>query len=278
MNLTAEKKIAEFLEEDLNGGDITSDLLPDELAQAEVTAEENGVAAGIEEAKIIFEHLKCETEELVKDGAGIRKGERILLVTGNAKNMLAGERTALNIMMRMSGIATAGRELLREARKTNPKIRVVETRKTAPGLRYFDKKAAFLGTGSNHRHSLGDMILLKDNHLKMLGLEKAVKLAKERDWVHKIEAEVETPKDAVAAAKAGADIIMLDNFTPENARKASELLKKVGLREKVTIEISGGIGLDNIRDYAKYADVISVGALTHSVKALNLTLHLKNRK
>ncbi len=275
MNLTAEKKIAEFLEEDLNGGDITSDLLPDELAQAEVTAEGNGVAAGIEEARIVFEHLKCETEELVKDGAGIRKGERILLVTGNAKNILAGERTALNIMMRMSGIATAGRELLREARKANPKIRVVETRKTAPGLRYFDKKAAFLGTGSNHRHALGDMILLKDNHLKMLGLEKAITLAKARDWVHKTEAEVENQKDALLAAKAGADIIMLDNFTPENAKRAIDLLKKAGLREKVLIEISGGITKENIGAYAKHADVISVGALTHSVKALSLTMHLK---
>lgn len=278
MNLTAEKKIAEFLEEDLNGGDITSDLLPDELAQAEVTAEENGIIAGVEEAKMVFEHLKCETEELVKDGACIRKGERILLVTGNATNMLAGERTALNIMMRMSGIATAGRELLREARKANPEIRVVETRKTAPGLRYFDKKAAFLGTGNNHRHALGDMILLKDNHLQILGLEKAIKLAKERDWVHKVEVEVETPKDALLAAKAGADIIMLDNFTLENAKRAIDLLKKAGLREKVMIEISGGINKENIRDYAKHADIISVGALTHSVKALNLTLHLKNRK
>lgn len=278
MNLTAEKKIAEFLEEDLNGGDITSDLLPDELAQAEVTAEENGVAAGIEEAKIVFEYLKCETEELVKDGAGIRKGERILLVTGNVKNILAGERTALNIMMRMSGIATAGHELLKQARKTNPEIRVVETRKTAPGLRYFDKKAAFLGTGSNHRHTLGDMVLLKDNHLQILGLEKAIKLAKARDWAHKVEAEVENQKDALLAAKAGADIIMLDNFTPENAKRAIDLLKKAGLREKVLIEISGGITKENIGAYAKYADVISVGALTHSVKALSLTLHLKNKR
>ncbi len=278
MNAIAEKKILEFLEEDLHDGDITSELLPDELAQAEITAEENGIIAGIEEAKIVFEHLKCETEELVKDGAGVRKGERILLVTGNAKNLLAGERAALNIMMRMSGIATAGRELLREARKANPKIKVVETRKTAPGLRYFDKKAAFLGTGSNHRHSLGDMILLKDNHIKLLGLEKAIRLAKERDWVHKAEAEVETPKDAVIAAKAGADIIMLDNFTPENARKAGELLKKAGVRDKILIEISGGISAGNIRDYAKHADIISVGALTHSVKALSLTMHLKNEK
>lgn len=278
MNLTAEKKIAEFLEEDLNGGDITSDLLPDELAQAEITAEENGIMAGIEEATLLFGRLNCETEEYVKDGAAVRKGEKIFAVIGNAKNILAGERTALNIMMRMSGIATYGRELLKEAKKTNPEIRVVETRKTAPGLRYFDKKAAFLGTGSNHRHALGDMILLKDNHLKILGLEKAIKLAKARDWVHKVEAEVETPKDAVTAAKAGADIVMLDNFTPEQAKKAGELLKKAGLREKVLIEISGGITKDNIGNYAKYADIISVGALTHSAKALSLTLHLKNGK
>jgi len=278
MNPTAEKKIAEFLEEDLNGGDITSGLLPDELAQAEITAEDNGIIAGIEEAHIVFERLKCETEELTKDGASIRKGEKILLVTGNVKNILAGERTALNIMMRMSGIATAGRELLREARKANPKIKVVETRKTAPGLRYFDKKAAFIGTGSNHRHTLGDMILLKDNHLQTLGLEKAIRLAKERDWVHKIEAEVETPKDALLAAKAGADIVMLDNFTPEQAKKANELLKKAGLHEKVLIEISGGITKENIGNYAKYADIISVGALTHSVKALNLTMHLRSAR
>lgn len=275
MNPAAEKKIVEFLEEDLQNGDISSELLPDELAQGEVTAEENGTIAGIEEAKLIFEHLKCEAEEYVKDGAAVRKGEKVLSVTGNAKNILAGERTALNIMMRMSGIATAGKELLREARKANPEVRVVETRKTAPGLRHFDKKAALLGTGSNHRLSLGDMILLKDNHIRVLGLEKAIKAAKARDWVHKTEAEVETPKEAVAAAKAGADIIMLDNFKVEDAKKAIELLKKAGLREKVLIEISGRISKENIRDYAKYADVISSGALTHSAKALSLTLHLK---
>jgi len=276
MSLRAKRKIKEFLEEDIGYGDITTALLPDMFAEAEVIAKEEGIVSGVEELKILYEFLGCEIEKYKSDGEEVARNDAILKVIGPMKNILEGERTALNLLMRMSGIATYSRKMSEKARAGNKSIRVVETRKTAPGLRYFDKKAVRVGTGSNHRWALDDCILIKDNHQKALGMKKTVAAAKEADWVHKIELEVHNLEDVVEAAKTGADIIMLDNFTEDEARQAYELLKKHGLRDKIILEISGNITEKNIDKYAKYADVISVGALTHSFKALDISMNLKS--
>ncbi len=276
MSLHAKRKIKEFLEEDIGYGDITTALLPYLFAEAEVIAKEEGIVSGVEELKMLYECLGCETETYKKDGEETVKNDAIVRVMGPMKKILEGERTALNLLMRMSGIATYSRKMSEKARAGNKNIRIVETRKTAPGLRYFDKKAVRTGTGSNHRWALDDCILIKDNHQKALGMKKTVAAAKEADWVHKIELEVHNLEDVVEAAKTGADIIMLDNFTEDEARQASELLKKHGLRDKIILEISGNITEKNIDRYAKYADVISVGALTHSFKALDVSMNLKN--
>ena len=276
MSLLAKKKILEFLEEDTGYGDITTALLPDLFGEAEVIAKEDGLVCGIEEIKILYGCLGCETENYKRDGEEVAKNDAILKVMGPMKKILEGERTALNLLMRMSGIATYSRKMSEKAKAGNKNVKVVETRKTAPGLRYFDKKAVRVGTGSNHRWGLDDCILIKDNHQKALGMKKTVAAAKEADWVHKIELEVHDLDDVVEAAKTGADIIMLDNFTEDEVRQALELLKKHGLREKVILEISGNITEKNIGSYAKYADVISVGALTHSFKALDISMNLKD--
>ena len=275
MNPRAKKKLIEFLEEDIGYGDITTALLPDLFGEAEIIAKEQGMVAGVEEIKNMYDHLGCETETYKSDGQQVKKGDVILLVIGPVRKILEGERTALNLLMRMCGIATHAKKMAEKAKKGNKKVRVVETRKTAPGLRYFDKKSVRIGAGSNHRWGLDDCILIKDNHQKAIGIKKAVMLAKQADWTHKIEVEVHNLDEVIEAAKTGADILMLDNFTEEEIRKADALLRKKGLKNKVIVEVSGNITEKNIEGYARYADVVSVGALTHSPKSLDVSMHMK---
>ncbi len=276
MNPHAKRKLIEFLEEDIRYGDIATSVLPDLFGEGEIIAKEQGVIAGTEEAKYMYDYLGCETEVYKSDGQQVKKGDRILTVFGPMKKILEGERTVLNLLMRMCGIATQARKMAEKARKVNKKARVVETRKTAPGLRYFDKKAVRTGTGSNHRWALDDCIIIKDNHQKAFDMKKIVSLVKEADWVHKIEVEVHNPEEIIEAARTGADIIMLDNFTEEEIKKADALLRKKDLRNTLIVEASGNITEKNIEKYAKYADVVSVGALTHSLKALDMSMHMKN--
>ncbi len=267
-----------FLEEDAPFGDVTSEaVIPRDLeAEAVIIAKQDGIIAGLEEAKALFEHFGVKVELKAKDGNEVKKGDVIIELRGNARKILFVERTALNIMGRMSGIATQVRRLTEKVRAINPNVKVAGTRKTL--LKPLDKKAILLGGGEMHRFSLSDAILIKDNHLALVPLEEAIKRAKAFSLYKVVEVEVESLEDALKAANAGADVIMLDNMTPEQIEEVLEALKREGLRERVKIEVSGGITEENIQNYAKLdIDVISLGALTHSVKNFDVSLEITGR-
>ncbi|UCF45571.1 MAG: carboxylating nicotinate-nucleotide diphosphorylase [Candidatus Bathyarchaeota archaeon] len=269
-----------MLAEDVGQGDVTSAaVIPASIiVESLVIAKETGIAAGIEETGILAESLGLSVESEVTDGDIIRNGETILKISGNARVILSAERTILNLLSRMSGIATATRTLTEKLRKANLMVKIAATRKTAPGLLYFDKKAVLVGGGDPHRLRLDDMILVKDNHVAIVGsVEKAVKKAKASSFSTKIEVEVSTTKDAVKAAEAGADIVMLDNFSPRQVKESVAALKTAGFFGKVLLEVSGGISEQNLLKYASaQVDVISMGSLTHSVKALDINLEIVN--
>lgn len=273
-----EEKLKQLLAEDVGQGDVTSEaVVPAGLKiEAVVLAKQAGVAAGIEEITIFMESLGLSVKAEVADGDEIRSGSVILNISGNARAILSAERTMLNLLSRMSGIATATRKLTEKLRKANLTAKVAATRKTVPGLQYFDKKAVLVGGGDPHRLRLDDMILLKDNHLAVTGsIANAVKKAKAASVNKKIEVEVTSIEDALKAAEAGADIVMLDNFSPRQVREAVEALKKAGFFRKILLEVSGGITEQNLMEYASaQVDVISMGALTHSAKALDISLEV----
>jgi len=274
-----EEKLLRILAEDLGQGDITTSLIVPEksTAEAEVIAKESGVICGIEEAKILLESLGLQVEALVRDGQKIRASQVLLKISGKARTLLSVERTLLNLLSRMSGIATATKEVVEKIRKSKLKTRVACTRKTAPGLLYFDKKAVSVGGGDTHRLHLDDMVLIKDNHIKIAGnVKKAVEKARENvSFSKKIEVEVTRVEDALTAAKSGADIIMLDNFSPKQIKKAIKLLEKAGFREKVVLEASGGITKENILEYASTGvDIVSLGEITQSSRALDMSLEI----
>ena len=264
-----------FIEEDSPFGDITSEAVIPEgtKAKAVIIAKQNGIIAGVEEARILFEHFGVEVEVRKHDGEEVKRGEVILELRGDARAILLVERTALNVMGRMSGIATEVRKLVKKVKAVNPKVRVAGTRKSL--LKPIDKRALLIGGAEPHRFSLSDAILIKDNHLALVPLEEAIKRAKAFSVYKVVEVEVESIEDALKAAKAGADVIMLDNMKPEEIAETVEALKREGLRERVKIEVSGGITPDNIEQYAKLeVDVISLGYLTHSVKNFDISLEV----
>jgi nicotinate-nucleotide pyrophosphorylase (carboxylating) len=278
-----EEKLKQLLAEDVGQGDVTSAaVVPTGLAvEATVVAKEAGIAAGIEETVILAESLGLSVKAEVADGEIIRNGQIIMEISGDAQTILSAERTMLNLLSRMSGIATATRRLAEKLRKANVTAKIAATRKTAPGLGYFDKKAVLVGGGDPHRLRLDDMILVKDNHIAIAGsVENAVKKAKQAvSFSKKIEAEVTSTTDALKAAEAGADIIMFDNFSPKQIKKAVETLKKAGFFGKVLLEVSGGITEQNLLEYAStHVNIISMGALTHSVKALDISLEISKVK
>lgn len=276
------KKLLEFLEEDIGFGDITTNALisEDTVAEARIISKKEGVVAGLCEAGIIFELLNVKFEPLAKDGDKVTNGQTLAELSGSARVILSAERTVLNIMMRMSGIATETAKLVDLAKRINPKLRIACTRKTTPGFRYFEKRAVALGGGDPHRFRLDDMILIKDNHLSIVGsVREAVNQARSKSsFSKKIEIEVEDVDQAIEAASAGANIIMFDNMSPEEAKKALSLLEERGLRDRVLIELSGGITPENIEKYMVLdVDIISMGYIIHSIKALDLSLDFKKK-
>lgn len=275
--MTVLDELLQFLKEDTPAGDVTSDaIIPDVDCTAAIRAEQDGILAGIEEAAILFSHFDIAIISRKRDGDTVKRGDRILSVSGKAKQILLVERTALNILGRMSGIATRTAAMAEIVKKENPACRVAGTRKTCPGFRRFDKKAVMIGGGDPHRMNLSDGILIKDNHLALVPIEDALQKARAHSAYKKVEVEVESAADAVKAARAGADIIMLDNMTPGQVRETLGALKKEGLRERIVIEISGGIDDGTIRDYAACGvDVISMGALTHTVKNFSFSLEIQ---
>ncbi len=268
--------LLQFIQEDAPFGDVTSAaIIPDISCNAVIRAEQEGIIAGLEEASTLFSHFGVFVTHLAKDGDAVCQNDSLLLLNGNAKKILLVERTALNIIGRMSGIATQTRKISDIVSAINPDCRVAATRKTSPGFRILDKKAVKIGGGDPHRMNLSDGILIKDNHLALVPPGIAIQAAKMGTSYKKIEIEVETPENALFAAKAGADIIMLDNMSPGQINRTISVLKSEGLRDRVIIELSGGIDESSLPRYAALnVDVISLGALTHSVRNFSVNLEI----
>ena len=276
MRMIPVEDLLRFVREDAPWGDVTSEaVVPDVVCRAVIRAKDTGIVAGLEEARALFEHLGVMVHQRIPDGRPVAPGTTLLELEGRARAILLLERTALNIIGRMSGIATRTREAVDAVRAVSPDVRVAATRKTAPGLRALDKKAVVLGGGDPHRYSLSDMVLIKDNHLALVPLPEAIRKAKEQSRYRVVEVEVETARDAVGAANAGADIILLDNMAPDAVREAVGALVARGLRERVTLEVSGGVAGGDLAGYAAAGiDIISMGALTHTVRNFDVSLDI----
>ncbi|MGB7705740.1 MAG: carboxylating nicotinate-nucleotide diphosphorylase [Nitrososphaeraceae archaeon] len=274
------ESLVRFLREDIGQGDLTSQYTVNKDLKSSsqiICKSEIAVVAGLEEAKIIFEICNCDSKALVNDGDIVKRGIRVMKIIGNTRAILKAERTALNLIMRMSGIATDTKKFVDIVKTVSKDIKVMGTRKTAPGLRYFDKKSIILGGGHSHRNTLDELILIKDNHLAVTtSIQSAITNARLKAGKNMmIECEVSNTKSSIEAIKSGADIIMLDNFTPEMAQKTISYLRKSGLREKVLIEISGGVNISNIKDYAlALPDMISIGTLTHSSNSIDFSMKM----
>ena len=267
-----EKFLRYYVEEDSFYGDTTP--VPETYVKAEIVAKESFVLSGVEIACLCFEICGAEAKPLSRDGAEVRRGDTVVEVEGMSEDVLLAERTALNILQRMSGIATATKKLVELVKPYG--VRVAATRKTTPGFRLFEKLAVIHGGGDTHRMSLSDCVLVKDNHIAVAGgVRKALELAKNTSFTKKVEVEVSNLKDALEAVKCGADIIMLDNMSVEDVRKAVREIRKIS--ENVVIEVSGGITPDNAEEYARTGvDVISSGYITHSARSVDVSMRIKS--
>ena len=271
MGTNIKKELLRFISEDTQGGDITSVLLPKKKIKAKIISRQEGVLAGVKFAGDIFRLKGCNVKIIKKDGAKLKSNQIILQISGNAGTVLSCERTALNLLSRMSGIATQTNFLVSKIRKINKKTKLYSTRKTAPGLRFFDKEAIMIGGGHKHRMSLNDMVMIKDNHLLVTNsMEGIIKNARKR---HKhVEVEVENQRDAILAASSGATIVMLDNFSTAQIKKTITALQRKNLRRKVNLKEFEGLNSKNITAYAKTEfNMISVGSTTNSFKVLALS-------
>jgi nicotinate-nucleotide pyrophosphorylase (carboxylating) len=271
--------LSKLVYEDIGFEDLTTRaLIPPGLdVDGRIIAKEEGILAGIELADDIFHEFSVETSILRYNGQKLGAGQVIMEISGDPRNILSVERTVLNLLMRMSGIATLTKEMHDKAKRANSEIIVAGTRKTTPGLQFFEKDAIRSGGGDTHRYRLDDCVLIKDNHLALVGdVAEVVKRAKKYvSFTKKIEIEVETMDGALMAARSGVDIIMLDNMPIKKILKVLSALKEQGLRDKVIVEVSGGVNIENIVDYANTGvDVISTGYLTHSARSLDMSLEI----
>jgi nicotinate-nucleotide pyrophosphorylase (carboxylating) len=273
-----QRKIEEWLQEDIGFGDITtmSTIPEEEQGTGILYAKEAGMIAGLPIVQQVFEVVDPSLVFVAKaaDGDRVEKGQQIAEVEGSVRSILSGERLALNLLQRLSGIATRTNQYVQAIAGT--KARVVDTRKTTPGLRLLEKYAVRVGGGHNHRYALYDAVMIKDNHIKGAGgIKQAVDAARATiPHTMKIEVETESLEQVREALEAGADIIMLDNMELERMKEAVALIAG-----RAVVEASGGVTLETIRSIAETGvDVISVGALTHSVKALDISLDLNQRK
>jgi len=279
-----EDAIRSFLAEDIGYGDTTTSALVNSKLRAEgrVVCKDNSLIAGIEESLVLLELVGCQGTARAHDGERVTAGTMILSARGPARALLGVERTLLNLLSHMCGVATATADLVAIAQKESQgKIRIACTRKTLPGLRYFEKRAVKLGGGDTHRLRLDDTVLIKDNHLALAGsITESIRKAKGTvSFTNKIEVEVTTADQAVEAAMAGADIILLDNMTPKEVERSVAILKTENLRDRVLLEASGGIRKENLASYVKTGvDVISVGAITHSAPAIDLSMEIHSSR
>jgi nicotinate-nucleotide pyrophosphorylase (carboxylating) len=271
-------QIGAFLSEDLGRGDITTQatVMRNARARGRFVAKESMVIAGLEAAEAVFSTLDSQQqiEAFASDGDEVEAGKVIARTSGFADVLLAGERVALNLLQRLSGIATQTRQYVRAVEGTRAVI--VDTRKTTPGLRMLEKYAVLSGGGRNHRFGLDDGVLIKDNHISLAGgVSTAVQRARETvGHLHKVEVEVSNERDLREAIASGADIILLDNLTPEETARLVGIARE--LAPQVTLESSGGITLENVRAYAEAGiDLISIGALTHSARAMDISFKIQ---
>ncbi len=269
--LLVEENVKRALNEDLQYGDITTEsvVLDHKIAKVDIIAKEKGVIAGTEVFKMVFKILgDVEVDFSVNDGEEVEKGQNFGQVSGDAKKILMGERVALNYMQRMCGIATLTREFVERLEGT--KVKLLDTRKTTPNMRIFEKYAVKVGGGTNHRFGLNDGVMIKDNHIEAAGgIKNAVSLARKNSpFVRKIEVEVESIEQLKEALETKADIIMLDNMDIKTLKEAVKLIDN-----RAEVEASGNVTLDNIMEIAKTGvDFISTGSVTHSFKVLDISM------
>lgn len=266
-----------MLEEDEGFGDITSEAVVDEdkIVNAHIISKDEGILAGINIIKEMFESKNIQVIFNLNDGDNIAKNDLLMSLKGNARDILLLERSALNLLMRMSGVASSTNYYVNLVKDYG--VIVAGTRKTSPGIGKFDKLALKIGGADTHRFSLDDMVLIKDNHIASVGtpLETLLKAKKNVSFSKKIEIEVESLDDAIDCVKNGADIVMLDNMSPSEVKNVLDKLIELNIRDNSLIEVSGGITSENILDYAKLGvDIISIGALTHSTGSLNFSLRI----
>ncbi len=261
-------EMLEFVREDAGFWDVTSEsLVPEDAeARADIVVKQECVAAGLRELRALCRHLgvECTTTE---DGSRVSAGSRLAELQGNARTLLLLERTLLNMLMRMSGIATATRRLAEVAGRYG--VRVAGTRKTTPGFRYFEKRAIAVGGGDPHRFRLDDAVLIKHNHLRFVSLREAIRLARGVSFTKLVEVEVSSVEQALLAAEAGADAVMLDNFTPEDVER---VMGEIG---GVLVEVSGGITPENIESYARLKPhVISTSWMCTSAPWVDMSMRI----
>lgn len=263
--------LSAYLEADVGRGDLTTELtVPDDDGSAYITVEEDCIVAGMKEAETIFRLVGAQTDRLVVDGDRVKAGTRVMTIHGPLKGLITAERTALNFLMHMSGIATMTSKAVNAV---DGKVIIAATRKTTPGFGDFQKKAVKLGGGDPHRYALDSMIMIKDNHIAACGsVRKAMERMSGASFAVKVEIEVQNIEDAVTAAEMGADIIMADNMGPEETGRLRDRVK--GINPRVLVEASGNMDMEKLRLYAGKADIISMGCLTHSARSVQFSMDI----
>jgi nicotinate-nucleotide pyrophosphorylase (carboxylating) len=266
-------EIDRFVSEDLGVWDDSSTLVPEIMARASVVTREDCIISGLSEAEDILDYFGLGHERLYDEGEFVPAKATVIFIKGSARKILQAERLLLNIISRMSGISTLTKECVLKAGGA----KVSATRKTTPGFRIYEKRAVALGGGDPHRFNLSDAVLIKDNHIKLLGLEECIRAAKlQASFTKKIEVEVEDLPSVVRAAELGVDIIMFDNMSPEEISRGVQMLKARGLRDGVILEASGGINPKNLGKYSTCGvDVISMGALTTGARWIDLSMEME---
>ena len=274
---TLDTEIERFLQEDISNGDITSDLFIDSnsISDAQILSREPGLLSGRNELTQIFDHFNIKSNWSFQDGEYFDSNTQIVKLNGSSKSLLLSERVSLNLLGHMSGIATSTNHAVTITKKISPNTNISATRKTLPGLRKYEKYSVIVGGGLPHRYDLNEMILIKDNHNKLItNLKESVNTARDKiDSNKKIELEVDSLESALNAVDLDVDIILLDNMTPEDISKFILKLKQIS--EPPLTEASGGINFSNLESYAStQVDIISMGALTHSSKSIDFSLQI----
>ncbi len=271
-------EIENFLEEDLGYNDISCTLVPERSVEAIVFTKEDCTLAGLDVAEAFFDYFGIQYSTEYSNGNRIAKDGIIFSLKGSSVSILRTERLILNFLGHLCGIATNTSRCVDIARQYSDDVQIACTRKTTPGVRKYEKMAVVAGGGDPHRFNLTDTIMIKDNHVKMMGVEAAIMAAKDKaGFTQKIEVEVESAEDALKAALKGADIIMLDNMKPEEVMNTVQYLKRESIPEYILIEVSGGINMGNLAEYADTGvDVISMGSLIHRSRWIDISLEIQN--